>query len=185
MAQDALAGAAPLWDRLLRGYLRVSRVAILATAMFMFALMVGVNAVNIGLRAFHQGDIQWVQELSILAAMWVYFAAYALIAKEDGYVRIEFLADILPIRVGRFLQIFARLATIIFQATVFLFTLWALKVVAVFETNVLQWPEAMFYIPLLVGAGDIVITEIIHTVRALAGRIEERHRATTLVGTGS
>ena len=94
MAQDALAGAAPLWDRLLRGYSRVSRVRILATAMFMFALMVGVNAVNIGLRAFHQGDIQWVQELSILAAMWVYFAAYALIAKEDGYVRIEFLADI-------------------------------------------------------------------------------------------
>src|SRR5258708_21534357 len=153
--------------------------------MLMFVLMIAVNAVNIGIRSLNLGDIQWVQEISILAAMWVYFAAYALIAKEDGYVRIEFLADALPRPVSRALQVFARLATIVFQATVFVFTLWALKVVAMFETNVLQWPEALFYIPLLVGSGDIVITEVIHMARTLAGRAEQRQPATTLVGTGS
>ncbi len=177
--------APPLWDRLLRGYLTISRVVILAAAMLMFTLMVAVNAVNIGMRALNLGDIQWVQEISILAAMWVYFAAYALIAKEDGYVRIEFIADALPLPVGRALQLFARLATIVFHSTVFVFTFWALKVVAMFETNVLQWPESLFYVPLFVGAGDIVITEVIHLVRTLAGRVEKRQPPVTLVGTGS
>jgi TRAP-type C4-dicarboxylate transport system permease small subunit len=185
MPHDAPTDAAPLWDRLLRGYLTVSRILVLSAAMFMFVLMVGVNAVNISLRTLHLGDIQWAQEISILAAMWVYFAAYALIAKEDGYIRIEFVADALPAVAGRFLQLLARLATIAFHVTVLLFTYWALKVVAIFETNVLQWPESFFYVPLLVGTADIVITELIHLARALAGRSPARHVAPTLVGTGS
>jgi TRAP-type C4-dicarboxylate transport system permease small subunit len=185
MTDDARPDAPPLWDRLLRGYLTVSRVVILTAATLMFVLMIAVNAVNITMRALNLGDIQWAQEVSILAAMWVYFAAYALIAKEDGYIRIEFIADMFPFPVGRTLQMFARIATIVFHATVFVFTFWALKVVAMFETNVLQWPEFLFYVPLLVGAGDIVITEVIHLMRTLAGRVEQRQPAVTLVGTGS
>jgi TRAP-type C4-dicarboxylate transport system permease small subunit len=185
MHQDAPAAAEPLWNRVLRGYLTISRIAILAVAMFMLCFMVGVTAINIFLRTFNLGDIQSTQELSILCAMWVYFAAYALIAKEDGYVRIEFIANALPALIGRTLGVLARIATLVFQITVFVFTFWALKFAAMFETNVLQWPESLFYLPLLVGAGDIVITELIHLVRVVAGRVEVRPPSPTLIGTGS
>lgn len=175
----------PLWDRVCAAYLMLSRIAILSVATAMFVLMVGVNAYNIAARTFFNSDLSWSQEMSIMAAMWVYFAAYALIAKEDAYVRIDFFVAAMPRPLARVVHLLSRVATTVFQASLLIFTWWALKVVAVFQTNVLEWPEYFFYVPLLVASADIVVTEIIHLARTLAGRPLGAAAATPLIGTGS
>jgi TRAP-type C4-dicarboxylate transport system permease small subunit len=180
-----MADASPAWDRVAQAYLSASRVAILSAALVMFVIMVAANAFNMTVRTLSLGDVLWHQEISILAAMWVYFAAYALIGKEDAYIRVEFLVDLLPRRINRTIQILVRVVTIAFQVAVVVLTWRALKVVSVFQTHILEWPEYFFYIPLLVAGVDIALTECIHLARALAGRSHERLSPRNLIGTGS
>lgn len=156
-------------DPLLRLYLVVSRWALLVVCCAMLAAMVGANAYNLAIRPFAERGIMWHQEISILAAMWVYFAAYALTSKDDTFVRIDFIVDRLGAPWRAVLTLASTLVLIAFHAIVVMVTLEALKVVRWSETHVLELPESLFYIPLVVGSADIAITETIHLVRGWAG----------------
>ena len=57
-----------------------------------------------------QRSFTWVQEVSIIAAMWVYFFAYGLIAKDEEYIRVDVVADLLGPRARRAVTIAARIA---------------------------------------------------------------------------
>ena len=50
-----------------------------------------------------------------------------------------------------------------------------------FTTSVLAWPESLFVLPLLLGAIDIVLTELIYLYRQLTGR-ETRHARRVVPG---
>ena len=172
-------------DPILRGYLVVSRWLLLVVCCAMLVVMVGANAYNLAIRPFAERGIMWHQEISILAAMWVYFAAYALTSKDDTYVRIEFIVDRLGAVWRPALILASHLVTIAFHGFALVVTLDALKVVRFSETHVLELPETLFYLPLVIGSADIVITETIHLVRGWAGLPSGRVAAERAIDTGT
>src|SRR4051812_18856020 len=105
-------------DALLRFYLAVTRKIVIWVSCTFFALMVAINGLEIVGRAFFSVSFSWVQEVSILSAMWIYFFAYALIAKNEEYIRVDFAAQLMPEPWRRATDIFARLVTILFHGLV-------------------------------------------------------------------
>ncbi len=102
-------------DPAFRIYLATSAFLLNWIAVAMFCVMLAVNAWNIYLRSVHGQGIMWHQEVSLMAAFWVYFAAYGLLSKEDAFVRVEALYRALP-RGSRFLALVGvRLLTIGFH----------------------------------------------------------------------
>ena len=89
-------GARGTVDAVLRAYLDLTRRIVIAVSCGFFAFMVAINGLEIIGRAFFSISFSWVQEVSILSAMWIYFFAYALIAKNEEYIRVDFAAQLMP-----------------------------------------------------------------------------------------
>ena len=162
-------GAQGRADKFLRAYLDVSGKAVIAVSVAFFALMVAINGLEIAARAAFATSFSWVQEVSILSAMWIYFFAYALIAKNEVYIRVDFAVQLMPVPWQRWVDIFARLVTIAFHAVVAWFAVETFQFLGMFKTSVLIWPESLFVLPLLIGAFDIAITETIYFYWQLTG----------------
>ncbi len=162
MNETGPAGGRTALDGLLRTYLRASRWIVVAVSCAMFAFMVAVNSLEIVGRGLFSTSFSWVQEVSILAAMWIYFFAYALIAKNEEYIRVDFAAQLMSDAWRWAVEILARLLTIAFHLIVMLFAIETYRFLGLFTTSVLIWPESLFVLPLLLGSIDILITEIIH-----------------------
>ncbi len=162
------------FDAAFDAYLAATKTIVIAVSVAMLVLMTVVNGIEIGGRAFFARSFSWVQEVSILAAMWVYFFAYALIAKDEEYIRVDFAVDLMGERGQRIAGIVARLFTIVFHGIVVWFGVETFRFLGLFTTSVLAWPESLFVLPLLLGAIDIALTELIYLTRQLAGR-ETRH----------
>jgi TRAP-type C4-dicarboxylate transport system permease small subunit len=126
--------------------------------------MLAINTAEIAHRVVFTRGLNWVQELSIILAMVLYFLAYALIAKEREYIRVELFARLLGPEGRRRLSIATRLLVLVFQAMVAWFAWRTARFAALFETPVLSWPEWVFYAPVAIGCADIVITEAIFLV---------------------
>ena len=133
--------------------------------------MLAINTAEIAHRFFFTRGINWVQELSIILAMVLYFLVYSLIAKEREYIRVELFARLLGAEGRRRLSIATRLLVLVFQAMVAWFAWKTARFAALFETPVLSWPEWVFYAPVAIGCADIVVTEAIFLVWQLR-RIE-------------
>ena len=161
-------------DRALRLYLAGTKRIVLTVSIAMLVLMVAINGLEIGGRGLFQRSFTWVQEVSIIAAMWVYFFAYGLIAKDEEYIRVDVVADLLGPRARRAVTIAARIATIAFHAIVLWFAIETFRFLGLFRTTVLDWPESLFVLPILLGAADILVTETIHLHWTLAGRAPPR-----------
>ncbi len=157
-------------DGALRSYLDVSRRLVLGVSVAFLALMVAINGVEIVGRGVFGRSFVWVQEISIVSAMWVYFFAYGLIAKDDEYIRVDLFVSLAGRRTQQATAILARLATIGFHAVVAWFAVETWRFLGLFRTSVLDWPESLFVLPILVGAIDILVTECIHLRWALTGR---------------
>jgi TRAP-type C4-dicarboxylate transport system permease small subunit len=140
------------------------------------AAMVAINAAEIAHRLLFTRGINWVQELSIILAMVLYFFVYALIAKDREYIRIELFSRLFAPRGRRWLGIAIRLVVLVFQAMVAWFAFRSAQFAALFETPVLGWPEWVLMAPLAAGCADIVVTEVIYLVWQLRGIevVEER-----------
>lgn len=162
-------------------YLRASTVVVQWSAMAVIAFMVALNATDITLRALVGSGFSWTQELSIILAMYLYFYAYALIAKEDGYIRVEFLVNRLPAVAQRWLDMGARLLVLAFQAVLAWLAIDTARFASLFETPVLGWPETVFFVPVVIGAIDICLTELIYLVRHLRGESAVRERRSGLL----
>lgn len=152
-------------------YLRASGVAVQAVSIIVLALMVVINATNITCRAVLGVDLEWTQEVSVIAAMVIYFFSFALIAKTNSDIRVEFIVAMLPRSWQRWLGIVSRLAVLGFQAAVLWLAINTLGFVSMFSTPVLNISEAIFYIPVIAGAADIAITSLIHLVLQLRGEM--------------
>src|SRR5262245_61483377 len=83
-------------DTILGAYLELTHRIVIAVSCAFFAFMVAVNGLEIAGRALFSTSFSWVQEVSILSAMWIYFFAYALIAKNEEYIRVDFAVQFMP-----------------------------------------------------------------------------------------
>ncbi|MBM3548842.1 MAG: TRAP transporter small permease subunit [Alphaproteobacteria bacterium] len=158
-------------DRVLDAYLVISKRVVAAVAVAFLALMVVVNGIEIASRGLFGPSFVWVQEISILSAMWIYFFAYGLIAKDEEYIRVDILPGTASPQLRSAIGLFARLATIAFHATVVWVGIEAWRFLGLFRTSILDWPESLFVLPILLGAIDILITECIHLRSSLAARM--------------
>jgi TRAP-type C4-dicarboxylate transport system permease small subunit len=149
-------------------YLKTSGFLLNWIALLMFCVMLGANSYNIFTRSVFERGTMWHQEISIMAAFWIYFAAYGLLSKEDGFIRVEFVVDQFPLRVRRWNNNLVRLIIIVFHVSLLVISINTYKMVSYFETQYLEWPEFIIYIPLTVGTFDIVVTETIYLLRSLA-----------------
>lgn len=161
-------------------YLRWSRAAVLAVAVLVLATMVAINSAEILHRVAVTRGLNWVQELSVILAMTLYFLTYTLIAKDREYIRIELVSGLLPARGQRVLAVSVRLMVLAFHLTLAWYAVRAVQFNAAFATSVLSWPEYVFYLPLALGCADIVVTEAIYLVWQLRGVEVEEHRASIL-----
>src|SRR4051812_6718637 len=131
--------------------------------------MIAINAVNIVSRAAFHADMEWTQEVSVLLAMVVYFFSFALISKANSDIRIDFIAHMFPLDAQRVLGLLSRLLVLVFQVIVLWCAIVTLDFVRVFRTPVLELSEALFFIPVIAGAADIIITELIYLRRQAQG----------------
>ncbi|MBL8691137.1 MAG: TRAP transporter small permease subunit [Rhodospirillaceae bacterium] len=164
-------------DRVLRSYLVASKRVVLIVSIAFLALMVAINGIEIVGRGLFGRSFVWVQEISIMSAMWVYFFAYGLIAKDEEYIRVDLFATFAGPAAKAAVALFARLATIAFHATVLWFGIEAWRFLGLFRTSILDWPESLFVLPILIGAADILITECIHLRTSLLGPKPKPKRA--------
>lgn len=164
-------GSAAAVDAALRAYLAISKRIVAITGVGMLALMVVINGVEIVGRGGFGRSFTWVQEVSIISAMWVYFFAYGLIAKDEEYIRVDIVANLLGDGARHALTLFARVATIAFHAIVMWFAFETWQFLGLFRTSVLDWPESLFVLPIMLGAGDILLTELIYLFWTLVGRL--------------
>lgn len=155
-------------DTVFDAYLKTSGFLLNWNAIVMFCVMLGANSYNMFMRTVFDQGTMWHQEVSIMAAFWIYFAAYGLLSKEDGFIRVEFVVEQLPPGVQYWVFALVRLIVIAFHAILFIFCVNTFKLIGIYETPILQWPEYVLYIPLSVGTFDIVVTEMIHLLRSLA-----------------
>jgi TRAP-type C4-dicarboxylate transport system permease small subunit len=162
----------------LRAYLALTRRVVIAISIAALARMVAVNGLEIVGRALFQRSFSWVQEVSIIAAMWVYFLAYALVAKDEDYIRVDLVMNFCGAATRRRMSVIVRLITIAFHATVTWYAVETWRFLSLFTTSVLDWPESIFVLPLLIGCADIAITETIYLYWQLAGvPVATAHRA--------
>jgi C4-dicarboxylate transporter DctQ subunit len=157
-------------DAVFSAYLRVSTVVIRGVGIAMLAIMTAVSASEVAARALFQVSFSWSQEVSVLAAMWVYFFAYALVAKNNDYLRVDFVVRQFPRAVQRQLAAISRIVVLGFYAVVVWYSVQTLGFLRLFHTEVLELPEYLLILPLTLGAADVVVTELIYLVRQLRGQ---------------
>jgi TRAP-type C4-dicarboxylate transport system permease small subunit len=151
-------------------YLRLSEMLVRSVAMLAIGVMIVAGSIEIVSRGFFNLSFPWTQEVSLLAAMWVYFFAYALVAKHHSYIRVEFLIALLP-KPGQWLVLLlTRIFVIAFYVVVGWYGRETIRLLSAFRTDVLELPEYLYVLPLTLGAVDIVVTETIYLVRQLNGR---------------
>ena len=159
-------------DPWFKRYLRFSSYAIEWLCIAMFIQMLVSYVWNIFLRvAFNKGTT-WHQEISVLAAMWVYFAAYSLVSKENSYVRVEFIVDRLPVLASKLINWMVQFGVFAFHIIMLTMILTTFRAISILRTYLLEWPEYLYYLPLLVGTIDIILTEIIRLARLVSGAVK-------------
>lgn len=124
--------------------------------------MVAINSAEIVYRFAFSGGLNWVQELSIILAMVLYFFVYALIAKDREYIRIELFARALGREARRRLSMATRVVVLAFHAMIVWYAIKTARFAVLFETPVLGWSEWIFYAPVALGCADILVTETVY-----------------------
>jgi TRAP-type C4-dicarboxylate transport system permease small subunit len=161
----------PFLDRAGEAYLRISTRVVQAASILALGGMVGINAINIVSRGAFHADMEWTQEISVLLAMVVYFFSFALISKLNSDIRIDFIVHALPRSWQRVLGLLSRFLVFAFQAVVLWCAIVTLGFVRIFSTPVLELSEAWFFVPVIAGAVDILVTELIHLRLQALGRM--------------
>lgn len=162
------------WSHL---YLVFTQKTLETLGIIALASMVIINTSEIFFRAVANESIQWTHELTIILAVFIYFAVYATIAKDRSYIRLE-VFDTQVLSFERSAAIIGGLLVIGFHLLLVVLSFQAAKFASLFETPILHLPESVFLVPLVIGCGDIVISELIHLIRNILGfPVQERVQA--------
>ena len=133
--------------------------------------MVAINGMEIVGRAFLLDQLQLGSGGVDPRAMWVYFFAYALIAKNEEYIRVDFAAKSDAARLAVHGRYFRPAGHDPVSRHGRLVRGRDLSFLGLFTTSVLIWPESLFVLPILIGAIDILITELIYLYWVLTRRL--------------
>lgn len=151
-------------------YMKVSTFCITTVSVIMFALTLFSLSYQIIARNLFGVSIRWYQEIAMLAALWVYFAAYALIFKTKSYLIISFFVDRLKLANSCVLQIIVHTIILVFYVTIFICSFQAIKVVLGIKTWILELPTWLTYVPIIVGTFDIALMECLQIISIMKSK---------------
>ncbi|HSR12479.1 MAG TPA: TRAP transporter small permease [Thermodesulfobacteriota bacterium] len=139
----------------------------------LFVLMSLATLANVIGRYFFNAPIEWAEEFSRYAFIWVVFLGAAYCSKANRHIVIDSIVLALPVRVRAFLQVFVDLLIMVLMGTL-LYYGWALTVFTTQPTSTLYVPMSVVYVVVPISALAVLIRSIGtlagHLRRAAAGR---------------
>lgn len=128
-----------------------------ATVVCLLAAILAINALEIVSRSVFDLSFQWIYEVNLLLASWLYFIGIFLVYRHGGDITMVGLKTVLP---GRLHRGFDRLVNTI-SAGVFALVGWqTLTYVQLqwpFKTPGVGIPRAAFTLPLLIGVAAVAL----------------------------
>ena len=111
----------------------------------LFVLMSLATLANVIARYFFNHPIEWAEEFSRYAFIWVVFLGAAYCSKSNRHIVIDGLVLALPLRVRACLQVVVDLLTLILLSTL-LYYGWFLTVFTTQPTSTLLVPMSVVYV---------------------------------------
>ena len=139
---------------------------------FLFVLMSIATLANVIARYFFNSPIEWAEEFSRYAFIWVVFMGAAYCSKSNRHIVIDGLVLALPSRLRAYLQVAVDLLILVLMGTLVYYG-WALTVFTTQPTSTLYVPMSVVYVVVPLSALAILIrsigTLIDHIRRAARG----------------
>jgi TRAP-type C4-dicarboxylate transport system permease small subunit len=137
------------------------------------AFIVIINVYGIALRYLLNHPVLYVQELTILAAVYLFFIGMGLVFKAHSDISVEFLTRLLPPRLKTLDGIFIDAATVFFTLVL---TWQSVKFIKFMHGQneshamsfALELPDAIYFYPVAVGAVSIFLTVFHSLLKRLA-----------------
>ena len=98
------------------------------------------------------GHTLWTAELARLFLLWAAFWSAGAIERAGGHFRLELIDSVLPAKALSFLQVFIKLLLLIALGILIFWTFDYYGGVTGSRTLILQWPETVRVVPLLLGS---------------------------------
>lgn len=136
-----------------------------ATVVALLAAILGINALEIVSRSAFSVSFQWIYEVNLLLASWLYFIGIFLVYRHGGDITMVGLKTVLPATLH---GAFDRIVNAV-SAAVFALVGWhALAYVQLqwpFKTPGVGIPRAAFTLPLLIGVAAVALQLAVDAVR--------------------
>jgi TRAP-type C4-dicarboxylate transport system permease small subunit len=125
--------------------------------------MIAVNLYGIACRYLFNRPILYVQELTILAAVWLFFIGMGLVFKMGANISVEFVVKALPKRLRVLNVLFVDLVVLFFVVILALNTYRFIPIIrGTSDSPVLSFalglPDEIYYYPVGLGAISIFLT---------------------------
>lgn len=147
----------PLHDFLRRINRHAFRVCVFATNGVLAVLVIN-NVIEMSARGFWHTSIDWVFEVNILLAIWLYFLGIFQVYYRRGDISVDVLMRRLPLPMQRGMAI---AIDIVIVATLLMISWYAVKLMQVqwpFKSPGLRIPNPLFTAPVLIGGVFMALT---------------------------
>ena len=129
--------------------------------MLAMAFIIVINIYGIFSRTFLDQPVIYIQELTILGAVWIYFIGMGLVFKVHSDATVDFIVKMMPRRMQLINEIVVDLLSMIF-AVLLAWATWKFIPYTRGESHVLSFalelPDEIYYYPVGLGAVSIFFT---------------------------
>ena len=138
----------------------ISKLATLEiwTAGLLFVLMILMNLAEIISRTLFQYSIYWVQEATILFAVWMIFLTAAYLFAKNGLINIDYVLNKFPNRVQNYIGILNDILIGIFLYFIIFYGIKLQIVQSITTSYALNVPSNLFSLSLVVCGISMAIT---------------------------
>jgi len=143
------------------------RVCVVVTNLLLAVLVLN-NVIEMMARGIWHTSIQWVFEVNLLLAIWLYFLGIFQVYFRRGDISVDLLMRKAPLRVQRWAAI---LIDLVIVATLMMISWHAVELMRVqwpFKTPGLRLPNPLFTAPVLIGSVMMALTMFERFLQRLA-----------------
>jgi len=127
------------------------------------SVMIGNVAIGVFFRYVLNNSLPWTEELARYLMIWFAFIGMALALKEENHVNVNFILNLFPLSIKRFIKLVAYIIVLFFLIILFSQSLNVFKVVKIQRSPAMRIP--MIYPYLSVALGAILMTiELIYLI---------------------
>lgn len=131
-----------------------------AVAMAMLAVVTAMILLQVLGRELLDDGMPWADEIARLGGLGLIFLAAPLLLARDLHVRVDYFANLLPLRLRRLLQKLVDLLTVAFCGLFLVAGWFFLQRAGRFSTPALSLPNLAFYLPAIVGVTLLALVAV-------------------------